>query len=103
MADVTVTVGQGGYWGDDSWGQNPWGESIPIAAAVSAVGSVNVVVSYAVTGLEATTSVGSVSVEADAIVSPTGLGATTSVGSVSVVEGSGVVTPFAALMFLSQA
>ena len=94
MTNVTVNVGLGGYWGDGAWGANPWGQSIPMTAATGSVGSVNVVVKYAVTGLETTGSVGSVSVVAGADAPPTGLEATGQVGTLTPGVGSGVIAQF---------
>ena len=99
VGSVTVVEGQGataqvaGYWGGGPWGQGVWGTSVSPGLTTS-VGSVNVVVKYAFTGVEASTAVGSVSVEAGAVVPATGLEATGGVGSVSVLEGSGVTVPF---------
>ena len=90
MTNVSVNVGPGGFWGDGAWGANPWGEAIPMVAATGSVGSVNVVVKYAVTGLAATGQVGSVTVDAEANVPPTGLAATGQVGTLTPGVGSGV-------------
>jgi len=99
VGSVTVVEGQGataqvaGYWGGGPWGQGVWGTSVSPGLTTS-VGSVNVVVKYAFTGVEASTAVGSVSIEAGADVPATGITATGGVGSVTVSEGQGTTVVF---------
>lgn len=56
-------------WGRSGWNEGPWGQpaSVPI--------------SFTITGVSATASVGSLSVIAKANVTPTGLAATASTGT----------------------
>jgi len=95
MTNVTVNnVGFGGSWGDKAWGVNPWGEAIPMNAATGGVGSLNVVVKYAVTGIAATGGVGSVTTAGTADVPSTGLQAAGQVGTLSPSVGSGAIAQF---------
>jgi hypothetical protein len=99
VGSVTVVEGQGataevaGYWGGGTWGQGVWGTSVS-PELTSSVGSVNVVVKYAFTGVEASTAVGSVTAEAGADVPATGIAATGGVGSVTATGGTGTTVVF---------
>jgi hypothetical protein len=82
-------------WGRGGWGSLGWGEgSITVDPAVGAVGSVTVTttanINAIVTGVSATGSVGSATVEGAAIVSTTGVSGTASVGSVTVASSASV-------------
>jgi len=60
-------------WGRAGWGEGPWGQpaSVPI--------------SFTISGVAATSALGSVSVDAEANVTPSTLVATSAVGSISIV------------------
>ena len=90
-------------WGRGSWSEGAWNSPLPVVAsgvsATASNGSVTVDAEANVpeTGLEATSGVGSVTVTGVANVSETGLEATGSVGSVTVAANAGVsVVGFAA-------
>ena len=58
-------------WGRAGWGEGPWGQ--PAAVPIS----------FTISGVAATSALGSVSVDAEANVIPTGVAATGGVGSLS--------------------
>ena len=61
MADVTIRLDG---WGQNSWGNDPWGQTSSGVQATGGVGQVTLAgdSSVTLTGVEATTAVGSVSV-----------------------------------------
>ena len=81
MADVTIRLDG---WGQNSWGNDPWGETSSGVEATGGVGQVTLAgdSSVTVTGVEATTAVGSVLVNVifHVTVNLTGIAATTSIG-----------------------
>ena len=99
VGQVTVVEGQGttvplaGFWVGGAWSEGSWGNSVS-PGLTSSVGTVNVVVRYAVTGLEAEGQVGAVTAEAGADVPPTGLEAEGQVGTLTPGVGSGASVRF---------
>lgn len=89
MADITG-------WGRGTWSSGAWGSAIPVeltgVSATTSVGSVTVdaAANVPTTGIAATTGVGSVTVSADANTSVTGQAGTSAVGSVTVAAAANV-------------
>ena len=95
MPSSTTYIG----WGSTAWGQGSWGTDLIVVEvdgvqATGAVGTVTVVAEAVVspTGVEATGALGTVSVSGAATVQPSGLEATTGLGTVTVVAEA-VVSP----------
>ena len=82
MADVTSRLDG---WGQNSWGNDPWGQTSSGVQATGGVGQVTLAgdSSVTLTGVEATTAVGSVLVNVvyHVTVNLTGVSATTAVGT----------------------
>ena len=84
MADVTVYF-KGWGSSSQSWGGGPWGQDEGLPGSIGSVGTPSVVTetNALVTGVAATTGVGSVTVTAYATVNVTGVAGTGGVGSVT--------------------
>ena len=93
MPSSTTYIG----WGSTAWGQGSWGTDLIVievdgVQATGAIGTVSVVAEANVspTGVEATGALGTVSVSGAATVQPSGLEATTGLGSVTVTADANV-------------
>ena len=89
MSDVSIALGG---FGSQGWGTAAWGQGNVSVVATGAVGSVTFLLNpVEVTGVAGTVFVGSVSITGAANTPVTGLQATGSVGTVSVETGNIVV------------
>ena len=83
-------------WGRDAWGDETWGESFDPAPvldgqqATASVGSLSPADVIGITGVSATTSLGSPTVVGNVTVALTGQSASTSVGTINIIEGIGL-------------
>ena len=83
-------------WGRDDWGVESWGESFDPAPvldgqqATASVGSASPADVMGVSGVSATTSIGSVTMIGDVSLTLTGQSLTTSLGTVNIIEGIGI-------------
>ena len=83
MADIIVPIGG---WSRFGWGEMPWGQTdLPKATGNVGSASVTADANTPVTGLQATASVGSVSIEVNIDVRPDGVSSSGQVGSVATV------------------
>jgi hypothetical protein len=89
MSDVSIALGG---FGSQGWGTAAWGEGNVSVVATGSVGSVSIILNpIEVTGVAGTVFVGSVSITGAANTPVTGLQATATVGTVTVETGNIVV------------
>ena len=76
-------------WGRGTWNQGLWDSPLPVevtgVAATTAVGTLSQASEYPVSGVNATTTLGNESITASALVIETGLAGTTALGNENVV------------------
>ena len=93
MADIKVAFdgwnSSSHGWGDGTWGN---GEAVPDATGTLGTVSISADANVSVTGVAGTATLGSISVSADANVSPTGVSGTGTLGTLTV-TGTANVTP----------